>query len=61
LFRGVRSFHLRNARADDTAAKVRKPVHVLFYRVLESDLVEIVRALHERMEPSRHIDAQHEE
>jgi toxin ParE1/3/4 len=42
-------------------AKVRKPVHVLFYRVHESGLVEIVRVLHERMEPSRHIDAQPEE
>ena len=38
-----------------------KPVHVLFYRVLKSGLVEIVRVLHERMEPSRHIDAQPEE
>ena len=61
LSRGIRSFHLRNARADDTVAKVRKPVHVLFYRDLGSGLVEIVRVLHERMEPSRHIDAQPEQ
>lgn len=61
LSRGIRSFHLRNARAGDAVAKVRKPVHVLFYRVLKSGLVEIVRVLHERMEPSRHIDTQPEE
>jgi hypothetical protein len=33
---------------------VRRPVHVLFYRVVRPGLVEIVRVLHERMEPSRH-------
>jgi len=49
LSRGIRSFHLRNARGGDTVATVRKPVHVLFYRVLNSGLVEIVRVLHERM------------
>jgi toxin ParE1/3/4 len=54
LSRGVRSFHLRNVRVD---AKVRRPVHVLFYRVAGADLVEIVRVLHERMEPSQHIGA----
>jgi toxin ParE1/3/4 len=36
-------------------ARVRGPVHVLYYRVVRPDLVEIVRVLHERMEPSRHI------
>lgn len=57
LCRGIRSFHLRNARVGDVEAKVRKPVHVLFYRVVASGVVEIVRILHERMEPSRHIGA----
>ena len=33
---------------------VGKPVHVILYRAVEPDLVEIVRVLHERMEPSRH-------
>jgi plasmid stabilization system protein ParE len=28
---------------------------VIFYRVIRSGLVEIVRVLHDRMEPSRHI------
>ena len=52
---GLRSFHIRYARCPP-AAKVRRPVHVLYYRVAEEDLIEIVRVLHERMDPSRHLD-----
>ena len=36
--------------------KVRRPVHVLYYRVAKKGVIEIVRVLHERMEPSRHLD-----
>jgi toxin ParE1/3/4 len=54
LSTGIRSFHLRHARGDNHS-KVRHPVHVLYYRVAAPDLIEIVRVLHERMEPSRHI------
>lgn len=54
--RGIRSFHIRHVRADDLAPKVKRPVHVLYYRAIRPGLVEIVRVLHERMEPSRHID-----
>jgi toxin ParE1/3/4 len=61
LSRGVRSFHLRHARAGGDQARVRQPVHVLFYRVVRPGLVEIIRVLHERMEPSRYLDAQPEE
>jgi toxin ParE1/3/4 len=50
---GIRSFHVRHARTD---AKVRRPVHVLYYRVAENGVIEIVRVLHERMEPSRHLN-----
>ena len=57
LSRGIRSFHLRNARAGETERKVRRPVHVLYYRAVEPGLIEIVRVLHERMEPSRHISS----
>jgi toxin ParE1/3/4 len=57
LFRGIRSFHLRNAGAGGAEAKVGRPVHVLYYRAVRPGLVEIVRVLHERMEPSRHIGA----
>jgi toxin ParE1/3/4 len=55
ILRGVRSFHIRHARADDREPKVKRPVHVLYYRTIRPGLIEIVRVLHERMEPSRHI------
>ena len=51
---GVRSFHLRHARGDAPQAAVKKPVHVLYYRAIQPGVIEIVRVLHERMEPSRH-------
>jgi toxin ParE1/3/4 len=53
---GIRSFHVRHTRRSGEAAAVRKPVHVLYYRVAEEGVIEIVRVLHERMEPSRHFD-----
>jgi toxin ParE1/3/4 len=49
---GLRSFHVRHARA--AQASVKKPVHVLYYRAILPGVIEIVRVLHERMEPSRH-------
>jgi toxin ParE1/3/4 len=52
---GIRSFHVRYARRSQ-GAKVRRPVHVLYYRVAQAGVIEIVRVLHERMEPSRHLD-----
>jgi toxin ParE1/3/4 len=55
LLTGIRSFHVRYARSHDPEAKVRRPVHVLYYRAVAPDLVEIVRVLHDRMEPSRHL------
>jgi toxin ParE1/3/4 len=52
---GIRSLHIRHARATVPDAPVRSPVHVLYYRAIAPDMIEIVRVLHERMEPSRHI------
>jgi toxin ParE1/3/4 len=54
LRQGVRSFHLRHA-GGDPPERVRRPVHVVYYRSVAPDLIEIVRVLHERMEPSRHL------
>ena len=51
---GIRSFHVRHARRSE-GAKVR-PVHVLYYRVAKEGVIEIIRVLHERMEPGRHLD-----
>jgi|SRR5687767_14333924 len=52
---GIRSFHVRHVRRS-AEANVRRPVHVLYYRVAEEGVIEIVRVLHERMDPNRHLD-----
>lgn len=48
---GLRSLHIRHVRG---AHRVKDPVHVIFYR-LDADLVEVMRVLHERMEPTLHV------
>jgi toxin ParE1/3/4 len=54
---GTRSLHLRYVRAGSPEAKVKNPVHILDYRSVHPELVEIIRVLHERMDPGRHIGA----
>jgi toxin ParE1/3/4 len=54
---GIRSFHIRHGRDGSREAPVANPVHVIFYRAVRPGLVEIVRVLHDRMEPRRHIAA----
>lgn len=53
---GIRSFHVRHASRSAEGVKVRRPVHVLYYRVAKQGVIEIIRVLHERMDPSRHLD-----
>lgn len=55
LASGVRSFHVRHARRAAEPALARPP-HVLYSRVADDGVVEIVRVLHERMDPTRHLD-----
>jgi len=55
LVPGIRSFHSRHSREESREAPVANPVHVIFYRVIQPGVVEIVRVLHDRMDPSRHI------
>lgn len=55
LVSGIRSFHIRHSRGESREAPVANPVHVIFYRATDVGVVEIVRILHERMEPRRHI------
>jgi toxin ParE1/3/4 len=55
LLAGLRSFHIRHGRNDSLEAPMGAPVLVIFYRAIEPGLVEIVRVLHERMEPSGHV------
>lgn len=52
---GIRSVHVRYTRRSAEDAPVRRPVHVLYYRLAQEGVIEIVRVLHERMEPSRHL------
>jgi toxin ParE1/3/4 len=55
IFSGLRSLHLRHTRGKGPGARISRPVHVLYYRTVEPDLIEIVRVLHERMEPRRNL------
>jgi toxin ParE1/3/4 len=55
LLPGIRSFHVRHSRNESREPTVANPVHVIFYRVVGPGIVEIVRVLHERMDPLRHI------
>jgi len=52
---GIRSFHNRHARSTEAAGRVSRPVHILYYRVIGPELIEIVRVLHEHMDPARHL------
>jgi toxin ParE1/3/4 len=53
----LRSFHLRHARQNGRQSAVKRPVHMIYYRVVEPGVVEIARILHERMEPARQFEA----
>jgi toxin ParE1/3/4 len=55
LLPGVRSFHIRFARSTLPGERVSRPVHILYYRVIEPGLIEIVRVLHDHMDPARHL------
>lgn len=46
---GVRSLHVKHA--SDHGA-VHAPVHVLYFRIARPGMLEILRVLHERVEPS---------
>src|ERR1051326_972918 len=38
---GIRSFHIRHARSSEADERVSNPVHILYYRVIEPELIEI--------------------
>ena len=45
---GFRSFHIRHSRNESREAPVANPVHVIFYRVVQTGVVEIMRVPRER-------------
>lgn len=53
---GVRSYHLRHSRGRALldSGLLRKPRHLLLYRMLAPDLVGIGRVLHDSMDIKRH-------
>lgn len=53
----LRSLHVRHCREESREAPVGDPAHVVFYRAAAPGLVEILRVLHERMEPGQHMSA----
>jgi len=53
---GVRSLHLRLVRQPEAVMRVGRPVHVVFYRIVQPEIVEILRVLHERMQPSDYLN-----
>ena len=55
LLPGLRSLHIRHARADAPRPRIGQPVHVLYYRLASPDLIEIIRVSHQRMQPARHL------
>jgi toxin ParE1/3/4 len=48
---GLRRLHLRRVLA---AKGVKAPVHVVYYRSAPTGVIEVVRVLHERVEPTLH-------
>lgn len=51
----MRSYHIKLSRGR-APAPVKRPRHFLLYRVHNGERLEIVRVLHDRMEPSRHTE-----
>lgn len=51
----IRGFRIRHSRNESREAPVANPVHVIFYRIVRPGVVEIVRVLHDRMEPNEHL------
>ncbi|AKS04678.1 type II toxin-antitoxin system RelE/ParE family toxin [Pseudomonas trivialis] len=54
---GLRSYHLVYSRqqAKHPHGTVRSPRHVVFYRLANDDVIEVVRLLHDAMEVQLHL------
>ena len=54
---GLRIYHLRQSRTHvpATAGRVKKPRHIVLFRLAGEDLIEIVRVLHDGSDLARHL------
>lgn len=52
---GLRNFHLVHCLSRSPAGKVHRPRHILFYRLGDDEVIEVVRILHDAMEVRRHL------
>jgi toxin ParE1/3/4 len=54
---GLRSYHLIYSRqqAKHPHGTVKSPRHIVFYRVANDDVIEVVRLLHDAMEVQLHL------
>ncbi|MBV4496033.1 type II toxin-antitoxin system RelE/ParE family toxin [Pseudomonas sp. SWRI12] len=54
---GLRSYHLIYSRqqAKHPFGTVKSPRHIVFYRVANDDVIEVVRLLHDAMEAQLHL------
>ena len=59
LGQDVRSYHLRHSRDRGAGGTLRRPRHLLLYRVSRPDLIGIGRVLHNAMEIERHLPSQY--
>lgn len=55
LAEGIRCLHLRHIRTRDKDARVEAPVHSIYFQYVGADGVDILRVLHERMDPALHV------
>lgn len=54
---GLRSYHLIYSRqqAKHPHGTVKSPRHIVFYRVADGDVIEVIRLLHDAMEVQLHL------
>lgn len=52
---GIRTDHLQNSRFRVAEFSVRNPRHVVVYRLAGQDMEDVLRLLHDAMDPDRHL------
>lgn len=57
---GLRSLHLFFCRLEVATDRVIRPRHIVFYRQVDDQVIEIVRILHDAMEVSLHLQHLHQ-